>query len=181
MRSGRGCGNHLQSRGGFGAGVEVSVPFANRISRRSLFLAGGGAIAGMALRPIGLRAASGSLEKSFAAAPGRASLAGPSYPETAVWAYNGQTPGPEIRLPQGGHVRIVVENRLPEDTTIHWHGLRVPNAMDGAPYVTQPPIQSKESFTYEFTVPDAGTYWYHPHAHSAEEIGRGLMGAFIVE
>src|SRR5207244_3632626 len=106
---------------------------------------------------------------------------GPSYPETAVWAYDGQTPGPEIRLPQGGHVRVVVENRLRQDTTIHWHGLRIPNPMDGAPYVTQPPIQPKESFTYEFTVPDAGTYWYHPHAHSAEQVGRGLMGAFIVE
>jgi FtsP/CotA-like multicopper oxidase with cupredoxin domain len=78
-------------------------------------------------------------------------------------------------------VRVVVENRLPKDTTIHWHGVRVPNAMDGAPYVTQPPIQPEESFTYEFPVPDAGTYWYHPHAHSAEEVGRGLMGAFIVE
>jgi hypothetical protein len=86
----------------------------------------------------------------------RASLAGASYPETAVWAYNGQTPGPEIRLSQGGRVRVLVENRLPKDTTIHWHGVRVPNAMDGAPYVSQPPIQPEESFTYEFTIPDAG-------------------------
>ena len=157
------------------------MAFANRVSRRSLLLAGGGAIAGMALRPRGLGAASGDLEKRFVAAPGQASLSGPSYPETAVWAYNGQTPGPQARLRQGGHLRIVVENQLPQDTTIHWHGLRVPNVMDGAPYVTQPPIQPNESFTYEFTVPDAGTYWYHPHAHSAEQVGRGLMGAFIVE
>ena len=157
------------------------MALANRVSRRSLLLAGGGAIAGMALRPIGLWAASGILEKHFVAAPGQASLAGPSYPETAVWAYNGQTPGPEIRLSQGSRVQVVVKNQLPKDTTIHWHGVRVPNAMDGAPYVTQPPIQPEESFTYEFAVPDAGTYWYHPHAHSPEEVGRGLMGAFIVE
>jgi FtsP/CotA-like multicopper oxidase with cupredoxin domain len=157
------------------------VIFANRVSRRSLLIACGGTIAGTALRPKGLWAASGTLEKQLVAAPGRASLAGPSYPETAIWAYNGQTPGPEIRLPQGGHVRVVMENRLPQDTTIHWHGLRIPNAMDGAPYVTQPPIQPEESFTYEFTVPDAGTYWYHPHAHSAEQVGRGLMGPFIIE
>jgi FtsP/CotA-like multicopper oxidase with cupredoxin domain len=108
-------------------------------------------------------------------------MPGSSYPEAAIWAYDGQTPGSEIRLSQGGRVRFVVENRLPKDTTIHWHGVRVPNAMDGAPYVTQPPIQPEDSFTYEFTVPDAGTYWYHPHAHSPEEVGRGLMGAFIVE
>ena len=78
-------------------------------------------------------------------------------------------------------MRAVVENQIPKDTTIHWHGVRVPNAMDGAPYVTQPPIQPEESFIYEFAVPDAGTYWYHPHAHSPEEVGRGLNGAFIVE
>ena len=85
-------------------------------------------------------------------------MPGSSYPEAAIWAYDGQTPGSEIRLSQGGRVRIVVENRLPKDTTIHWHGVPVPNAMDGAPYVTQPPIQPEDSFTYEFTVPDAGTY-----------------------
>src|SRR6266851_4673011 len=138
-------------------------------------------MAGTALWPLGLGAAPGTLENRFVAAPGRVSLAGPSYPETAVWSYNGQIPGPEIRLRQGGRLRVAVENRLPEDTTIHWHGVRVPNAMDGAAYVTQPPIQPDESFVYEFAPPDAGTYWYHPHAHSAEQVGRGLMGAFIVE
>jgi FtsP/CotA-like multicopper oxidase with cupredoxin domain len=90
-------------------------------------------------------------------------------------------PGPEIHLRQGARLRVVVENRLPEDTTVHWHGVRVPNAMDGAPAVTEPSIQPGASFTYEFIVPDASTYWYHPHAHSAEQVGRGLMGAFIVE
>jgi FtsP/CotA-like multicopper oxidase with cupredoxin domain len=153
-----------------------------RLSRRSLLLAGGGAVVGMAW-PIGgaAVAAPGTIEKQLVAGPGRAALAGADYPETAVWCYDGSVPGPEIRLRQGERLRVVAENRLPEDTTIHWHGVRVPNPMDGAPYVTQPPIPRGGSFTYAFTVPDAGTYWYHPHAHSAEQIGRGLMGAFIVE
>jgi FtsP/CotA-like multicopper oxidase with cupredoxin domain len=98
-----------------------------------------------------------------------------------MWAYNGQVPGPEIRLRQGDRLRATLQNRLKEDTTIHWHGVRVPNAMDGAPYVTQPPTQPGDKFVYEFTVPDAGTYWYHPHAHSAEQVGRGLSGALIIQ
>jgi FtsP/CotA-like multicopper oxidase with cupredoxin domain len=160
---------------------ERVVLIGNLISRRSLLLAGGAALVGGALQPPVLFAATGTLERRLVAGPGRLQLRGPSQPETDVWCYNGSLPGPEIRLRQGDHVRIVVDNRLPQDTTVHWHGIRVPNAMDGAPYVTQPPIDPGESFTYEFTVPDAGTYWYHPHAHSAEQVGRGLAGAFIIE
>src|SRR5262249_92541 len=62
-----------------------------------------------------------------------------------------------------------------------WHGIRLPNAMDGVPGLTQPPIKPRESFTYEFTPPDAGTFWYHPHANSLQQLGRGLAGALIVE
>ena len=155
---------------------------ANLLSRRSLLLAGGGAIAGVAL-PFSSAgwAAADTMERRLVAGPGRVALAGEPYPKTIVWCYGGSVPGPEIRLRQGQRVRVVIENRLPEDTTIHWHGVRVPNAMDGAPYVTQPPVQPNESFVYEFTAPDAGTYWYHPHAHSAEQVGRGLMGAVIIE
>ncbi len=151
-------------------------------SRRSLLLTGGCALAGLTLSPMRLRAARPAIiEHQLIAAPARTALLGSEHPETAVWSYNGRTPGPEIRLRQGERVRVVLNNRLQQDTTIHWHGLRVPNGMDGAPHVTQPPVQPGESFTYEFAVPDAGTYWYHPHAHSAEQVGRGLMGAFIVE
>lgn len=152
-----------------------------RLSRRSLLLASGGAIVGVALWPGAGAASSESTEKRLVAAPGLAPIVGQPSPQTAVWCYNGETPGPEIRLQQGSRLRLIAENRLPQDTTIHWHGVRVPNAMDGAPQVTQPPIQPGGSFTYEFAVPDAGTYWYHPHAHSAEQVGRGLRGAFIVE
>lgn len=115
------------------------------------------------------------------AGPARASLVGGAYPETEVWAYNGQVPGPEIRVRQGERVRIAVENRLGEETTVHWHGVRVPNPMDGVPYLTQKPIAPGETFAYEFDVPDAGTYWYHPHQRSLVQVGRGLYGPLIVE
>jgi len=90
-------------------------------------------------------------------------------------------PGPELRVRQGDPLRLVVNNKLGEDTTVHWHGIRLPNAMDGVPGLTQKPIRPGESFSYEFTPPDAGTFWYHPHADTLQQIGRGLAGALIVE
>jgi FtsP/CotA-like multicopper oxidase with cupredoxin domain len=120
-------------------------------------------------------------EIRLTAAPARAALLGADHPQTEVWAYDGVVPGPTLRLRQGAPVRIVVENRLDEDTTVHWHGIRLPNAMDGVPGLTQPPIKLGASFTYEFTPPDAGTFWYHPHADSLQQLGRGLAGALIVE
>jgi len=153
-----------------------------RPSRRSLLIGGAGAPALAGLLPSRIVwAATGGLDRTLVAGESRAALLGPPHPETAVWAYDGTVPGPELRLRQGERLRVTVDNRLPQDTTIHWHGVRVPNAMDGAPNVTQKPILPGESFTYEFTAPDAGTYWYHPHAHSAEQVGRGLMAALIVE
>ena len=115
------------------------------------------------------------------AAAARSALLGANRPETDVWAYDGMTPGPILRVPQGKPVRILVTNALDQDTTVHWHGVRVPNAMDGVPGLTQPPIRPGETFVYEFTPPDAGTFWYHSHDHSLEQLGRGLAGAFIVE
>ncbi len=90
-------------------------------------------------------------------------------------------PGPELRVRQGEPVRITVSNKLSEDTTVHWHGIRLPNAMDGVPGLTQKPIRPGESFVYEFTPPDAGTFWYHPHADTLQQLGRGLAGALIVQ
>ncbi len=100
---------------------------------------------------------------------------------TAAWTYNGTVPGPMIRAQLGDRVIVHFKNSLPEATTMHWHGLRVPNDMDGAPGVTQPPVESGGEFRYEFELRDAGTYWYHPHLDSAAQVGRGLYGAFIVE
>ena len=161
--------------------MENGVVMSNgmRLSRRSLLAGAASVIVGAAMRPRILRAAAD--ETRLMAAPGRAAIAGPDFPDTAVWTYNGTVPGPELRLRQGERLRVVLENRLKQDTTIHWHGVRVPNAMDGVPDLTQPSIAPGASFVYEFPVPDAGTYWYHPHAHSAEQVGRGLAGALIVE
>jgi FtsP/CotA-like multicopper oxidase with cupredoxin domain len=95
------------------------------------------------------------------------------------FGYNGQVPGPAIELTQGVPVEIEFTNRLAEPTLIHWHGLRVPAAMDGTDS-TQRPVQPGETFTYRFTPPDAGTFWYHPHANETEQLEKGLYGAFIV-
>ena len=118
---------------------------------------------------------------SLVAAVTRQQIVPAEYPETEIWSFNGTAPGPELRFRQGERVRIAVENRLPQETTVHWHGLRVPNAMDGVAHVTQAPIATGGRFIYEFDLPDAGTYWYHPHWRSEEQVARGLHGAFIVE
>jgi len=115
-------------------------------------------------------------------AAARQALVGRGRPETAVWACNGSVPGPELRFRQGERLRIEVENALDVETTVHWHGVRLPNAMDGVPHLTQPPIAANGGrFTYEFDLRDAGTYWYHPHLGSSEQVGRGLYGALIIE
>ncbi len=152
------------------------------IDRRSL-LASSASLLAAAAFPRGSRGSTAAPAREFTlvAAPGRLSLVGPPYPDTDVWCYNASVPGSEIRVRQGDRLRILVENKLSQATTVHWHGVRVPNAMDGVPFLTQKPIPSGEKFVYEFEVPDAGTYWYHPHHHSSEQVGRGLSGALIVE
>lgn len=100
---------------------------------------------------------------------------------TSVLAFNGQIPAPTIRCRQGEKVTIRFTNKLDEPTTIHWHGLRIPIAMDGVPFLSQPPIMPGETFIYEFTPPDAGTFWYHPHMNSVKQLGMGLVGLIIVE
>ena len=146
------------------------------LSRRALVLGGASAIFGK-----GLAHAAVTGDYRIAPLAGRALLRGADRPLTDVWAYGGQMPAPTLRVRQGELFRAIVENRLDQDTTVHWHGIRVPNAMDGVPGLTQPPIKPGESFAYEFTPPDAGTFWYHPHANSLEQIGRGLAGILIVE
>lgn len=98
---------------------------------------------------------------------------------TRAWTYNGQVPGPEIRVQEGERLRVVLTNALPEPTTLHWHGLPVPYAMDGVPELTQPAVQPGETFTYEFTAGPAGTYWYHSHV--GYQFDRGLFAPLIVE
>jgi FtsP/CotA-like multicopper oxidase with cupredoxin domain len=105
----------------------------------------------------------------------------------AAWAYNGIVPGPTIRVPNGQRVRIRFTNDLPEETTVHWHGIGVPNSMDGVPGVTQKAIKPGQSFTYEFTVRPAGdpngggTFLYHSHVDEDRQMSAGLYGAFIID
>lgn len=98
-----------------------------------------------------------------------------------AWTYNGTMPGPQIRVTEGDKVRVVLKNELPESTAIHFHGLIVPNNMDGVPGITQDPVKPGTSFTYEFTVRNSGSHMYHSHHNSTKQVGRGLLGAFIVE
>ena len=115
------------------------------------------------------------------ASPGTARLAPPGYPETPIWGYEGQVPGPTIRLRQGERVTRRFINELTEASTVHWHGIRIANAMDGAPGVTQDTVPPGAEFLYDFAAPDAGTFWYHPHERAFEQMARGLYGALIVE
>jgi FtsP/CotA-like multicopper oxidase with cupredoxin domain len=99
---------------------------------------------------------------------------------TPAWLY-GDAPFPVYRMRLGESLEATLMNRLNEHTSIHWHGVRVPNPMDGVAYVTQTPVQPGESFTYRITPPDSGTYFFHPHCNTAEQLGRGLAGVLIVE
>ena len=103
------------------------------------------------------------------------------YPKSDLWLFGDTTPGPEIRVRQGDRVVQRLTNQLPQPTSIHWHGIRIANAMDGVPGLTQEPVAPGESFDYDFVVPDAGTYWYHSHNQSTEQVARGLYGPLIVE
>jgi FtsP/CotA-like multicopper oxidase with cupredoxin domain len=97
-----------------------------------------------------------------------------------AWGFNQTVPGPLIKAKKGDTLVITVKNELPEATVVHWHGIRLPASMDGTGEV-QKPIQSGESFTYQFEVPDAGSFWYHSHQNETEQMERGLYGALVVE
>jgi FtsP/CotA-like multicopper oxidase with cupredoxin domain len=111
---------------------------------------------------------------------GTAPLLGDKGDPTAIWGYEGQCPGPTLRVRQGETLKVRLVNRLLEPTSIHWYGVRLPNAMDGTA-LTQDPVAPGASFDYVFTPPDAGTCWYHAHINAAEQVDRGLYGALIVE
>ncbi|NNF70692.1 MAG: multicopper oxidase family protein [Rhodobacteraceae bacterium] len=104
-----------------------------------------------------------------------------TYGQTRIWGFEGMSPGPEIRVPQGARVQRRLINGLPDATSTHWHGIRIDNAMDGVAGLTQDAIAPGASFEYDFAAPDAGTYWYHAHNRSFEQVARGLHGALIVE
>ena len=126
--------------------------------------------ANTATRVVGLTARTGSTH-----------IVGPDFPATDVWGFDGRVPGTPIRCVQGQALDITVSNSLEVPTAVHWHGIRLPNAMDGVAGLTQPAIKPGESFRYQFTPPDAGTYWYHSHVNAYEQVGRGLYGPLIIE
>jgi FtsP/CotA-like multicopper oxidase with cupredoxin domain len=109
-------------------------------------------------------------------------FAGRSLP---LWTYSDSAPWPAaIRIDRGDRLEVVLDNRLPrngEHTSVHWHGVRVPNDQDGVPYLIQPPVAPGESFRYSFVPPDTGTYFFHPHCNTSEQLGRGLVGVLIVD
>jgi FtsP/CotA-like multicopper oxidase with cupredoxin domain len=97
-----------------------------------------------------------------------------------LWGYNGQSPGPTIEAVEGDRVRIFVTNKLPEHTSVHWHGILLPSGMDGVSGLTQPPINVGKTFVYEFVLQRSGTFMYHPHADEMTQMAMGMMGLFIV-
>jgi len=151
-------------------------------SRRDVLRLGGLAAAGIALPRFSLAMANPQVDDYdyiLTAEPARSEvLAGT---ESDILGFNGQFPAPVIRAKQGQRLRIRFINKLNEPTTIHWHGIRIDVAMDGVPYLTQPPIPAGGEFLYDFVCPDAGTFWYHPHMNSVKQLGMGLVGALIVD
>ncbi|WP_299923783.1 multicopper oxidase family protein [uncultured Pelagimonas sp.] len=101
--------------------------------------------------------------------------------KTAMLGLNGTTPGPELRLKQGERLEVRFENHIGSDSALHWHGIRIDNAMDGVPGMTQDPVPDGGHFDYSFVAPDAGTFWYHSHSRSWEQVEQGLYGPLIVE
>lgn len=122
-------------------------------------------------------------EMTLVAAEREGAVLGPGRPQSRLWSFGrpGQPVIPVIRTRVGDRIRARLENRLPVHTSIHWHGIRVPNGMDGVPYLTQPPVQPGESFAYDVPLEDTGTFFLHPHCDESGQSGRGLMAVLIVE
>ena len=142
-------------------------------------------LAGLAAGPaMGFARAAGAQTAPFrelTAQEGRAPLYPGSGSDTAIWGFDGSTPGPLLRVRQGEDLRVRLINRLAQPTSIHWHGMRVPNAMDGVAGLTQDAVPPGGRFDYAFRAPDAGTFWYHAHNRSWEQMARGLYGPIVVE
>ncbi len=154
------------------------------ITRRDIVLSGAWGLAGCAvLAPLARRGARldetrvGGRDIVLTAQERRCALGNATMP---LWLY-GERPFPVLRMSKGEALSVTLRNALSEHSSIHWHGVRGPNAMDGVPYLTQLPVQPGEEFAYRFTPPDAGTFFFHPHCNTATQMGRGLLGALIVD
>jgi FtsP/CotA-like multicopper oxidase with cupredoxin domain len=153
-----------------------------KITRRAFLKTGAAALVGAGMPVAFSSLVRGEQKKTvrefhFSASQAKVNLgAGPDF---IAWTYNGRIPGPEIRVKEGEIIRVVLENFLPEGTTIHWHGIPIVNAMDGVPGVTQELVKPGETFVYEFEAGPAGTYLYHSHAKY--QLDQGLYGPLIIE
>lgn len=164
------------------------MTFINMITRRQMITrmgtaalacaAGGGVVGGL---PRMAASATGDTARILKPAPALAPILTPGEAPVPVWAYDGSVPGPVLRIKRDQMTSIRLENGLPQPTSIHWHGIRIDNAMDGVAGLTQEAVEPGGSFEYAFKAPDAGTYWYHPHFRTWEQVARGLYGALIVE
>jgi FtsP/CotA-like multicopper oxidase with cupredoxin domain len=152
------------------------------IDRRQ-FLQATAAFGAATVLPVPIFAAEARTEQRIDLIPSAFSTAlDPDSPvRTGVWGFNEKFPGPVLRFRRGDQVHVALNNQLQQDTAVHWHGVRVPNEMDGVPQVTQAPVPTGGRFDYRFALPDSGTFWYHPHQSSFEQVPRGLYGALIVE
>ncbi len=147
-----------------------------RLDRRQ-FLAAGASVSLMGLCAFPRAAAAAT---AITAGPASITL-DPERGATPVLAYGGQVPGPLLRVRQGERLQFELHNDLDEATTVHCHGMRMPNPMDGVPFLTQEPIEPGTSFLYDFDAVDAGTFWYHPHLRTTEQLDRGLYGVIVVD
>lgn len=136
---------------------------------------------GAALAALGTTTARAAASEDLRAIISEIQLLPQNYARTRIWGFEGIAPGPELRVAQGARVKKRIVNELPDATSVHWHGIRIDNAMDGVAGLTQDAVLPGSAFDYDFEVPDAGTYWYHAHNRSFEQVGRGLYGPLIVE
>jgi FtsP/CotA-like multicopper oxidase with cupredoxin domain len=152
----------------------------SQLSRRGLLATAAGTGLAAALPTLG-RAEGGEVhEVTLIAAERPTRLLGDDRSPLPLWTYDPACM-PTLRLLQGDRLRATLVNQLPEHTSIHWHGLRVPNGLDGVPFITQQPVQPGASYVYDFVLPDTGTYFFHPHCDTAQQLGRGLVGIIVVE
>ena len=151
-----------------------------KINRRN-FLRGAGAAGITGLIPGVNGSQNFNVRRNIIASSGHSMLMDSGNRLTDLWLYNGSLPGPEIRIKEGMLLEVHFQNKLEVPTTIHWHGVKVPNAMDGVAGLTQPAVEPGETFSYKFEISDPGTYWYHAHTMGWEQVARGLYGPLIVE
>ncbi len=157
------------------------MPFQPFLTRRRVLAGLGLSVTAIALPRRARAADKADGYRVLHARSGQAYLRGRNERPTPIWGYDGMSPGPTLRVKQGDALKVRLVNDLKQSTVIHWHGLRIPNAMDGVPFLTQKPVEPGASFDYHFAPPDAGTFWYHTHFGSTEQLARGLYGVLIVE